>query len=140
MPFHFLDHTADIAVRINAPTLDGLFAEAARAFTDAVSVLERVEPRERQGVALQADQPDLLLVEWLSHLLTRFDRDAWLVRSARVAVEVGPERCRLEATLEGEPLDAVRHPIKVLIKAVTYHALEVSRTKDGWQATVVFDI
>ena len=47
---------------------------------------------------------------------------------------------RLQATLGGEPFDAQRHGVKVLIKAVTYHALEVREDPDGWQATVVFDI
>ena len=44
------------------------------------------------------------------------------------------------ATLRGEPRDALRHPLKLLIKAVTYHGLHVVETDDGYEATVVFDI
>ena len=33
-----------------------------------------------------------------------------------------------------------QHEILHEIKAVTYHQIEVGRTADGWQATVVFDV
>jgi SHS2 domain-containing protein len=33
-----------------------------------------------------------------------------------------------------------RHEIRHEIKAVTYHQIDVSRTTDGWQAVVVFDV
>ncbi|WP_372677732.1 archease [Desulfosarcina sp.] len=33
-----------------------------------------------------------------------------------------------------------RHEILHEIKAVTYHQIEVSRTTNGWQAMVVFDV
>jgi SHS2 domain-containing protein len=33
-----------------------------------------------------------------------------------------------------------RHEVRHEIKAVTYHQIEVSRTGDGWQAMVVFDV
>jgi SHS2 domain-containing protein len=47
---------------------------------------------------------------------------------------------QLEAEARGEVQDPECHPTKVLIKAVTYHALEVAETADGWRARVVFDI
>jgi SHS2 domain-containing protein len=48
---------------------------------------------------------------------------------------------RLAATARGETYDPERHPIKVLIKGITYHGLEVVEGADGrWRARVIFDI
>ena len=46
----------------------------------------------------------------------------------------------IAGTLRGEPRDPSRHPLKLLIKAVTYHGLHVAETRDGYEATVIFDI
>ena len=46
----------------------------------------------------------------------------------------------LEATAAGEPYDPERHPVKIAIKAVTYHQLAVEQTASGWRARVIFDI
>jgi len=42
--------------------------------------------------------------------------------------------------MRGERFDAARHPLKVQVKAVTYHGLEVARDEGGWRARVIFDI
>jgi SHS2 domain-containing protein len=46
----------------------------------------------------------------------------------------------LQGTLIGERLDPARHATKVLIKAVTYHGLEVAQREGVWSARIVFDI
>ena len=155
MSFAFFDHTGDIGVRVTARTLDGLFRDAAAAFTETITDPTRVESRRSVSLALASPAADLLLVDWLNEILYRFDVDQYLVGTADVQIAVpDPGRgrsnappashaaaaFRLQATLGGEPFDAQRHGVKVLIKAVTYHALEVREDPDGWQATVVFDI
>jgi SHS2 domain-containing protein len=49
---------------------------------------------------------------------------------------------RLRGQAWGEPRDDARHPVKVLLKAVTYHGLEVGPVADSgdWRARIVFDI
>jgi SHS2 domain-containing protein len=61
------------------------------------------------------------------------------VRETRTALEHG-DRWTLRAEARGESRDPARHGIKVLVKAVTYHGLEIVRTERGYEATVVFDI
>jgi len=46
----------------------------------------------------------------------------------------------LRGTVGGESLDPARHPVRTLVKAATYHALDVSRAADEWQATFVLDV
>ena len=135
----FFDHTGDIGVRIRAANLAGLFEAAAVAMTD-VMTSATVEPRQTDEIVLRASALDLLLVDWLSELLYRFEVDAFLVGRAHVDLAFVDEAHQLRARIEGEPFDAGRHAIKVLVKAVTYHALDITQDADGWTATVIFDI
>jgi len=140
MPFAFFDHTGDVGVRLRAPTLAGLFAEGAAALTATLVDPGGLRPVERRVFALEADSPDLLLVDWLNELVYRFEVEDLLVVAvdARVARRAG--RWHLEATVDGERFDPSRHAARVLVKSATYHRLEVVETPDEFDATVVFDI
>jgi SHS2 domain-containing protein len=136
----FFDHTGDIGVRLSAATLEDLFAFAAVAFVETVAEPAGFEPRRAIPVALDASGPDLLLVDWLSEILFRFEVEQFLPARVEVRVTREGDGWRLEGTLMGETVDPARHAVKLLVKAVTYHALQVEQTADGWQGTVVFDI
>jgi SHS2 domain-containing protein len=140
MAYRFFDHTGDIGVSLTGRTPALLFASAAQAFTDSITPIAAVEPRRPEEVDLAAPELDLLLVDFLSELLYRFDTRAWLTRDAEIVVREADGGWLLEGTLRGEKLDPDRHGVKVLIKAVTYHGLEVARRDDEWTADIVFDI
>lgn len=141
MTYRYLDHTADVGVEIEAPTLAGVFAEAALAFTDTVTRLRDVRPRQVRRVELTAADLETLLVDWLQELLVLFEVDGLLVRETDVRVHERGDEVALTATVRGEPHDRRRHRLKVLVKGITYHALEVTRRdEDGWFGRVIFDI
>ena len=140
MAYEFFDHTGDIGVSLSGRTIDELFASAAAAFTDSITPLDTVEPRRPEELDVAAPELDLLLVDFLSELLYRFDTRAWLTREAHVEVRPQDDGWALEGTLLGEKHDPARHPIRVLIKAVTYHQLHVTEHEGTWAAKVVFDI
>lgn len=146
MGFEFFDHTADLAVDLTAPTAGELFGEALAAFTEALTEGERIEERVERRFALASTALDLLLVDWLGELLYVFEIEELLFRRAEVeitqgGVAGGADEVRLSAVAHGEPRDEARHPIKVLIKGITYHGLEVAEDPDGgWRGRVVFDI
>jgi SHS2 domain-containing protein len=138
--FQFFDHTGDIGVDIDAPDVGSLFADAARAFTDAITDREALCAEGRVQVALESDALDLLLVDWLNELLYRFETSGWLPRDADPAVERGERGWSLVASATGGRLDPERQEVRVLIKAVTYHALDVREDAGRWRARVIFDI
>ena len=140
MTYRFFDHTGDIGVALAGPTVDELFASAAAAFTDTITSLAAVEPRRPEEVALAAPELDLLLVDFLSELLYRFDTRGWLTREAQLEVRDEDGGFALQGTLVGERLDEHRHPVKLAIKAVTYHGLHIVQADDAWTAKIVFDI
>jgi SHS2 domain-containing protein len=141
MGFRFFDHTADLAVDLTAPTAGELFGEALAAFTEAITEGERIEEREERRFALASPALDLLLVDWLGELLYAFEIEELLFRRAEVEIVQDGGEARLTAVAHGEPRDEARHPIKVLIKGITYHGLEVvQEPAGGFRGRVVFDI
>ncbi len=137
--FEFLDHTGDIGVRRHGLTPGAVFSAGARAFTESVTDLAAVERRSVLTIDLESTALDLLLVDFLDELLYRFEVDEFLAADAEVSVEAG-ELCVLHAAVTGEKFDPKRHPSRVLIKAVTYHALELGHHAGEYHATVVFDV
>ena len=139
MPYRVLDHTADLALEITAPTRAGLYQEAAAGFGDCLVELSGVVERAQRRFAVAAGDWELLLVEWLAELLHAFESDGFLARRAEVVV-TGENGCALTAVAFGEHFDPERHALRVLIKGVTYHALRVNQDAGGWTGHVVFDI
>ncbi|HXE79609.1 MAG TPA: archease [Vicinamibacterales bacterium] len=140
MPYRFFDHTGDIGVDLWGGDLGELYAVAAEALTETLTDPECVRPRTRVTASLGASAPDLLLADWVSELIYRFDAFEWLTRRAHVTVAHSNARWTLHAQMDGETRDPARHPLKVLVKAVTYHELRVEQTAEGWSARMVLDI
>lgn len=144
MGWSFLDHTGDLGLEIEAPDPATLFTEALCGFTDCLTPIESVGKETTRRVKLTAAGLDLLLVDWLQEALFLFDTESLVFSAAEVeldrvagdaAGEVG-----LCSRLYGEPLDPARHPVKAPVKAVTYHALKVTREDGVWRARVVLDL
>jgi SHS2 domain-containing protein len=137
----FLDHTADVGVEITAASLDALFAEAAEALTETITDRAAVRAVLERRFELVARDLETLLVDWLNELVYVFEVDRQLFAGAAVTVSATAEGWQLVAVARGEAFDSARHPIAVLVKAVTHHGLEVVGQPGGtWSARVIFDI
>jgi SHS2 domain-containing protein len=133
---HF-EHTADLGLRIVAPDLDTLFAEAAEClFAAIVENPAEVKPNQSVDVALSGSDREYLLFDWLRELLRYSDQDRLLF--SRFEVKVQDDG--LIGTAWGEPLDASRHNLIREVKAITYHELKVEPHDGGWLAEVIVDI
>ena len=136
-----VDHTADVGVDIEAGSLEELYSEAAAAFTDTITDAGTLRPLEERRLRLRDADRELLLVAWLEELLFLFDVESYLVARAEVElVELEGGLLELRARVSGERFDPDRHPEKVAIKGVTYHALAVRQDGARWRARVIFDI
>jgi SHS2 domain-containing protein len=90
------------------------------------SVIER-------SLVVEGLDPESLLVNWLNELLFIHEVHREAYHLCQV-ISISPQR--LEAFLQGGPCERVQ----LAIKAATYHGLAVSRTGQGYEATVVFDV
>jgi SHS2 domain-containing protein len=131
------EHTADLGLRVRAPDLDTLFAEAAAClFSAVVEDPAAVRPEAEHAFELAGTDREYLLFDWLRELLYRFDADHLVF--GRFEVRVRDDG--LSAKAWGEPLDPARHVLSHEVKAITYHELKVEQTPDGWLAEVIVDI
>lgn len=135
--FALLEHTAEVGVVGYGPTLAAAFAQAALALTSVITDIERIaERQERRFVVGGRDGVDLL-VAWLSELVYVFDVERLVFR--RFALEIAPE-WQLSGVGYGEPFDRSRHPLRLQIKAVTYHQAVVAPEGGGWRAQAYLDV
>jgi SHS2 domain-containing protein len=135
--YETFEHTADLGLRMRAPDLATLFAEAARAlFSAIVEDLESVEPLQKIELRLEDTDQELLLFDWLKELLYRFDTEHLLFSR----FEVHLDRGSLAGSAWGEPLNPARHALSHEVKAITYHGLRVEQQAGGWLAEVIVDI
>jgi protein archease len=132
--FEEVEHTADWAFRVRGADLTQLFASAARAMFDlqARDQLPAVEEIERD-VEVQGFDRESLLVNWLNELLYLQEKHGETYSEFKVS-EVS--ETGLRARIRGRRSPGATR----MIKAVTFHGLEIKRTGEGWEATVVVDV
>ena len=135
--FEILEHPADIGFRAFGGTLAELFQNAAVALLSIAGEIEDVAPRDEHHLEAAAGDYEALLVAWLNEVLYWFDGKRIAFREFLVR-EMEPGS--LHAVGWGEPRDVIRHRPKVIVKAVTWHQLKVSRCDSGWVADVFLDV
>lgn len=135
--YQTFEHTADIGIEIFGSSLADLFENAAWGFLDTLTDATKVERREKQKLVVSAGSREELLVRWLSELLFLYDTERKLFGHTKV-LKLADQQ--LEAEVQGEKFDPLRHAIRYEIKAVTYHALSVREDQGLWKARVIFDI
>lgn len=140
MAYRLLEHTADLGIEVSAGTVEELFRESLRAMTDCLTRLDRVGIDETRGVALEASGLEQLLVSWLTEAIYLHETEGLVLADGIVQIEKSNDGWSLTGSLSGEPFDLSHHGLKVLIKAVTFHQLEVQQREEGWTARIIFDI
>jgi len=143
MPYHYLEEfgTADIAFEATGRDLAELFRDAADATTNVmIDNIEAIQPGKTHKIELSNEKLDMLLFDLLQELIFLKDANRLLLRLREVQVTEKDEHYFVNATAEGEPLDAQRHHQRADVKAVTLHDFSVERTEGGWKARVLLDI
>jgi len=134
------EHTADLALEVEADSLEELFEYAARGMFDLIR--GDAPPPEAPGlptwrpIAFRAADRESLLVAWLSELLYVHAAEGLWLAGIR-GLEVAPDELRAE--VGWTPLGSAE--VDRELKGVTYHDLAVERRPDGrWHARIVFDV
>jgi SHS2 domain-containing protein len=135
--FEIIDHTADVGVIAYGADVKELFSNAALALFSLITEPESIEEKLQQGLEINSEDRDSLLVEWLNELIYFFDAEHILF--SRFEIENLTHK-QLKATCYGEKIDPSKHKIKTGIKAATYHMLEVDKDSSGYKAQIIFDI
>ncbi len=138
--YQFLENIAiaDAAFQAEADSLEELLQVCAQATFEVMADTKTVEHKHREDVQVTAENPEELLFAWLAELIYLKDLKSMLF--SKFDVEVHKKNgYGLEACVWGEPADQEKHKVRVDVKAVTYHLLEVKRTSGKWTARVILD-
>ena len=127
-------HTADVGIAAYGKSLDTLFENAAAGMFSLITDLRRVKKVGEYRVSLKADTLQDLMVAWLSELLFLHETQRLLFKRFEVKVK----KNSLTAKIDGEVMDRGRHRLHMVVKAVTYHMIEVDPKKGV--AKIIFDI
>jgi SHS2 domain-containing protein len=132
--YRWVDHTAELELQLEAPTEKDVFHEALVALGELLGERTNLAAAEPARHAVHASAPDrpTLLAEWLSELAFLAETAGFVPERADELALWGDE---LEASVSGRRANPPH-----LVKAVTYHRLEMRQSDEGWRARVVLDV
>jgi SHS2 domain-containing protein len=139
-PYEFIEHTADIGIRVGGDSLEGLFKNASLAMFDIIaetkpSAKRQAPSTQKITIRQKADSIDELFINWLNELLSLSATKELVFSDFQIN---NLDKNNLEAVAIGKGINSYR--INTEIKAATYHQLKIVQNEYGWQAEVIFDV
>jgi SHS2 domain-containing protein len=132
MSWTLIDHTGDVGIDVDAPSREAMYAEAAAAMFSILADSPSAPAGTEEVLPLPEGDEAEGLRDFLGELLYRFSE------GRRMYVGFEPLCGAVEA--RWEPYDAVRHPLRTELKAVTWHQLAAAESGGRWKARVIFDV
>lgn len=134
MKYEIFEHTADVGIKVFGHTCTEIFNNAVEAFADIMLDLGTYKAETVLEIEMSSSAPDLLLVDLLSEILYHFEAENQVYFKADLEYH---DNCSITGRVYG--CGVGENPdYRNVVKAVTYHMLEISPEK-GY-AIVVFDI
>lgn len=142
MPYVFLEHSADIGIRVWENTLEKSFAEGGKALFSIMVDASKVQKKSTIDIQCEARDIPMLFVEWLNKILSEADINKMVFRDFRILSikPYGYNNYRLQGEAVGEKLDPERHTLKVEPKAATYFGLKYEFLEGNHYLQCVIDV
>ena len=132
MSHRYIDHTAEVELRIEAESAEEVVAEVPAAVAELLGELDPDAPAATERVEVEAPDRPALLAAFVEELAYLAEVRGFIPE--RIAELDLAERA-VQATVEGRA-GRPHH----LVKAVTLHGLRFERAGDRWEAAVVLDV
>lgn len=134
IPYEILEHPADVGFRAWGSSPAELFQNAARALMAIAAPTPEAASYAEMAVVVTGHDWASMMVNWLEEILYLLDTGRFTPHDFAVD-EITHER--IAARLLGEP---VRHPWKLIVKAITYHQIEVAERNGRWETRIFVDV
>jgi len=129
-----LSHTAEVKLRVRAPSLGELAAEAGRALGKLqLGATPPLASGPWRDLEIRAPDREALLVEWLNELIFLAETERWVGVEFQVR-----DADNVMLSMRGRGMVVDDPPSRV--KAATFHGLKITVTPAGLEADVVFDV
>lgn len=129
--YRWLEHTSEIELLIEDETPEAVFVEAMVALGEILGDGRGGEPVTHE-VRIKAPDRAALLAAWMEELVYLAEADGFIPHRI--------ERLELNAATLDALVGGERSVPQSLIKAVTYHRLEMEPADDGWRGRVILDV
>ena len=137
--YEYIDHTADIVVKISADSMNDLFYQGAEALINRSVSEVRFRETEIKKINLNEYSAEELLASFLNEINFLFTVRKWLVKKIiRLSIEEYESIWQLKAECEGG--SRVEFEPKDEIKTVTFDQMEIRLINGLYETTIVFDI
>ncbi len=140
--YRHLPHTADVMIEAWGESLEEALEYAALGVFEVMTDTSKVNPVKRVSITARGDDLEALLYDWVEKLLVVFDTQSLLLSRFKVERLAREESGGwvLEATAWGEEYDPERHESRTLVKAMTYHSMEIALEPGSARLRFVVDI
>jgi SHS2 domain-containing protein len=139
--FKFFEHTADTIFEGYGKTFEEAFANAALAMQEVMTDTKKVRPAREEKIKAEGDDMKALLYDFLEKFLILKDaKNLVFSRISVVKIEETKGGYRLKALAKGEPFNSAKHTDKTVVKAVTYHGMEIGEKDKKKYVRVLVDI
>ncbi|HBL25521.1 MAG TPA: protein archease [Acidobacteria bacterium] len=135
MAWHrFLDHTSEIILHVGAADWPGLLAVAGKGLAELLLRGARPAPDPAERVLeVVAHDRESLLVDWLNEIVYLAETAFWVPQE--ILIEEASDS-RLRARARGVRVETAPS----LVKAATFHGLQVRPSVEGLEAEVILDV
>ena len=134
--YKFLDNiTSDVMYEAYGKSYKELFENAAYALFTVICEIDKVKPEKEKEIFVSGEDVSELMINFLSELIASVDIDEMFYSLFEV-LEISDTSVKCICKGSG-----IRPELGgTVVKAVTYHKYEFSKTKDGYMVRVCFDI
>ena len=142
MEYKILEHKADIKIKVFGKTLEELYKNAVFAMASILkkSKIKNQKSKLKKIIITKSTDREILLVDFLNNILGESQINQAIYPEARF-VDFHPEGIQGVSYSKAEISGYKINRFDEDIKAVTYHDLSITQSKDGvWEATILFDV
>ncbi|MEK6856169.1 MAG: archease [Nanoarchaeota archaeon] len=131
--YEFLEHMADIKLKLNGNTLQDVFENVIFALAEYMSEGKKIESLKGKVIDVSGKDTSSLLYNFVDEILYLVDAEHFIPSKGSVLLRGN----NLHAELYGD--DTNKYTLKH-IKAPTYAEMNIRKIKDKWTAQMVLDV
>ena len=133
MPIKSLDHTADVMFEITGKTILTIYKDSAKALIQLLATPKTVKPKITKEVTIEGENEEELLYNLLEEIIFIKDSEGMVFNNADIKINK-----TLKLILKGDKVN--NQELGNDVKALTKHKFKLTKSKDGYKATLIFDI
>ncbi len=132
----YIEHTSDVGFEVEEDSIEGLFSTAALAMYGFMIDPFEIETSVKRDVDIQSEDLESLMFDWIDELIFLFESEKIVFKKFDLRID----DFHMIGTCEGGIFDPTRHETGIVVKAVTYHMMEVKKRRGIWNARVILDV